>query len=229
MPIDNLPEPGQNPKRKRSIIVKKGTSLKGPDWQHKLVTALPLVLVNIVAIYGQFARARENINEWGLIGQIIFAAALESVAIAIAYHAYLAELSNDTALKLKLASYAFGIGVGVLNYSHFSNNFHPTAPALVVGIMSSASPFLWGMYSRRVSRNSLKNNGLIEDHAVRLGSSRWLYHPIRCIIVMSRSTWVGEKYAHKAIASYNESIEEKRLAKEVDSALENVSQEREES
>jgi hypothetical protein len=220
MPLANSPTIDLNATQKR----KKMPQIKVKNLQHKLITVIPLLLVNIVAISGQYGWSKDHLQSWGLIGQITFALALESVAICIAFHAYLAEIANDSALKLKLASYGFGLGIGLLNYSHWAGpNGKPTATAIVVGVFSSVSPWLWGMYSRNVSRRVLKSNGLIEDHSVRLGSARWLYHPIKCMTVMSRSTWNGEKIPARAIAAYNDQMEQKRLQKELTKAAENVS------
>ncbi|HEY7414442.1 MAG TPA: hypothetical protein VH593_04565 [Ktedonobacteraceae bacterium] len=196
--------------------MKKGNQYHGPDLQHKIITAIPLLLVNAVAFSGQLAWASEHLQSWGTIGQVMFACALESVAVVTAYHAYLADISNDTAMRLKLASYALGLVVGILNYSHYAVNWQPTAVAIVVGLMSASSPWLWGMYSRRVSRNILMANGLIELHAVRLGAARWLWHPYRSSVVMWTSTWTGERYAPKAIQKFDDERYARKAAKELD-------------
>ena len=56
------------------------------------------------------------------------------------------------------------------------------------------------VHSRRESRDALKARGLIEPHAVRLGVTRWLWHPWRSPQVMWHATWAGENDPVKAIA-----------------------------
>jgi hypothetical protein len=68
------------------------------------------------------------------------------------------------------------------------------------GLMSVSSPWLWSVHSRRVSRDALKERGLIEPHAVRLGATRWLWHPSRSFRVMRWAAWTGEADPARAIA-----------------------------
>ena len=69
--------------------------------------------------------------------------------------------------------------IGALNYSHFDGpGWRPAVQAVTFGMMSAISPWLWSVHSRRVSRDVLKDKGLIEPHAVRLGGTRWWWHPL---------------------------------------------------
>jgi hypothetical protein len=165
------------------------------------VTAVPLILVNIVAISGQYAFLREHLP-WPAIGAIIFAAALETVAIYLAYMAHVALLANDSAMRLRLSSYAFGLIAGAMNYSHYAPDGKPTFVAVATGIMSASSPWLWAVYSRRQSRDALAAAGLIETHAVRLGITRWLWHPRKAYNVFSLAAWSGEQNPQTAISDY---------------------------
>jgi hypothetical protein len=184
-----------------------------PVTVHRIVAALPIVMVNIVAVSGQFQWAREHLPTWDWSGQAVFAIALETIALTLAYHAHLAETENDSALGLKLASYGFGLLIGTLNFSHYSHNWQPNAVALVVGMMSSVSPVLWGIYSRRVSRNTLLANGLIDRHSIRLGMTRWVWHPIRSARVTYAATWNGETHVARAIDRYNREANERLAAR----------------
>lgn len=176
----------------------------GRDYLQKSIAALPIVLVNTVAVGGQLAWAHDHLGSWHLPGQVMFAAALESIALFLAYHAYLAEKSNDSALRLKLSSYTLGFVIGLINYTHWAvNTWTPTAVAVIMGMLSSLSPWLWSTYSRRVSRSILAANGLIESHALRLGVTRYMYHPIRSFKVARHASWIGESRITKAIASYD--------------------------
>jgi hypothetical protein len=67
--------------------------------------------------------------------------------------------------------------------------------------MSASSPWLWAVHSRRVSRDALLAQGLIEHHAVRLGSTRWAWHPIRSARVMWHATWEGVTNPAEALAA----------------------------
>src|SRR5260370_5786963 len=119
----------------------------------RLIAAMvPLLLVNCIAMFGQLAFIRAHIH-WPLAGDILFAASLESVAVYLAYHAHITLISNDSALRLRLASYGFGFLIGTLNYSHYSTAWHPTFEAIAVGLLSASSPWLWGIHSRRGSRD----------------------------------------------------------------------------
>ena len=164
-----------------------------------LITMPAIIAVNIVAFAGQLGFIRDHL-QWPLAGDILFAGALESIAIFLAYHAHLALISNDSATRLRLASYGFGLIIGLLNYTHYSVNWKPNFEAVALGLMSASSPWLWGIHSRRESRDMLLANGLIDPHAARLGVNRWFWHSWWSIRVMYRATWVGETDPMKAIA-----------------------------
>src|SRR6185437_1956587 len=150
---------------------------------------IPVILCNIVAIISQYSFFRFHLPGWGPLGAALFAGALESIAAFLAFSAHQALLSNDASLRLRLGSYAVGIAIGIINYSHFSVNGRPTVEAVSVGLLSAASAPLWGIYSRRVSRDALMERGAIEGHAVRLGSARWLFHPVKSVQVLSAAVW----------------------------------------
>jgi hypothetical protein len=166
-----------------------------------VAAAVPLLLVNIVAFSGQLSYLRGHLR-WPLAGQVTVALALESIAVFLALHAHVAALANDSALRLRLAAYAFAVAIGVMNYSHFAApGWRPTFTAVAVGLMSASSPWLWAVHSRRVSRDALMARGLIEPHALRLGATRWLWHPVRSARVMWLATWTGIQSPAEAIAA----------------------------
>jgi hypothetical protein len=167
-----------------------------------VAAAVPLILVNVVAFGGQLAFLRSHLH-WPLAGQVIMAVALESVAVFLALHAHVAALANDSALRLRLSSYAFAAVIGAMNYSHWSApGWRPTFPAVATGLMSAASPWLWAVHSRRVSRDQLLAAGLVEPHALRLGATRWMWHPLRSARVMYHATWEGISDPRAAIAAW---------------------------
>jgi hypothetical protein len=164
------------------------------------LAAVPVVSVNAVSFAAQLAFLRAHLP-WPLPGQALVAVTLESVAVYLAAHAHLAQLANDTALRLRLAAYGFAAVIGAMNYSHYmAPGWRPTFAALAFGLCSVSSPWLWSVHSRRESRDALMSRGLIEPHAVRLGATRWLWHPIRSTQVMWHATWEGVNEVRRALA-----------------------------
>jgi hypothetical protein len=165
-----------------------------------VLAAVPVAGVNTASFAAQLAFLRDHLP-WPLGGQILVAVTLESVAVYLAYHAHVAQLANDAALKLRLAAYWFGFVIGTMNYSHYAApHWRPTFAAVAFGLCSAASPWLWSVHSRRESRDALMAAGLIEPHAVRLGSTRWLWHPLRSAHVMWHATWAGVNEVDRALA-----------------------------
>ena len=164
------------------------------------LAAIPVILVNAVAVIAQLAFLRGHLSS-APAGQALVAITLESVAVYLAWQAHLAIIADDSAMRLRLAAYGFAAIVGVMNYSHYmAPGWRPTFPALVFALCSVISPWLWSIHSRRQSRDALKARGLIEPHAVRLGATRWMWHPVRSARVMWHATWIGENDPAKAIA-----------------------------
>lgn len=164
------------------------------------LAAVPVVGVNTASFAAQLAFLRAHLP-WPLPGQILVAVTLESVAVYLAFHAHVAQLANDAALRLRLAAYGFALVIGTMNYSHYmAPGWRPTFAALAFGLCSAASPWLWSVHSRRESRDALMARGLIEPHAVRLGATRWLWHPYRSARVMWHATWEGVNEVRQALA-----------------------------
>ena len=166
-----------------------------------IVAAVPVALVNSVAFAGQLAFLRSHLP-WPLAGQVLMAVALESIAVYLAWHAHVAQLADDSSLRLRLAAYSVALVIATLNYSHYAGpGWRPTFAAVAVGLSSAISPWLWGVHSRRVSRDALKASGLIEGHALRLGATRWTWHPLRSSRVMWHATWEGITDPAEALAA----------------------------
>ena len=166
-----------------------------------VLTAVPIVGVNIAAFIGQFAYLRDHLPV-PRQAVILVAVILELIAVVLAYQAHEAQLKNDSTARLRFSSYALALIVGAMNYSHFADHWRPTVAALIFGLMSSISPWLWSVHSRRVSRDRLMAQGLIEKHAVRLGATRVAWHPVGSFRVMRRATWYGEVHPDRAISDY---------------------------
>jgi hypothetical protein len=194
---------------------------------HTVVTTIPLVLTNATSVVAQVMWARHSLASWTIAGDVMFAMTLESLALFLSYHAYLADKENDSAFRLRMSSYLLGMAVGCLNYSHFDGpHWKPTAVAIVVGSTSALSPWLWSVYSRRVSRNVMAFNGLIDGHSLRVGSARFLWHPVKSVALIRQSAWTGETKLTVAIAEYERRASAKKARKmerKVSSELETIS------
>lgn len=161
------------------------------------LAAVPVVIVNYVAFRAQLRFWQAHLSP---ADALLVAVALESIAIYLSWLASLALIADDSALRLRLAAYGMALLIGVLNYSHYMRpGWRPTVAAVTFGMMSVISPWLWTAYSRRIARPLLKAKNLIEDHAVRLGANRWIYHAYRCFRVMRAATWKGENRPAEAI------------------------------
>jgi len=194
-----------------ALVLALGVAIERSRGHRAWLAAVPIVLVNFVAFYGQLSFFRAHrVTQAGtravvipLAIAVIVALALESIAIYLAWQAHLARKSHDSALRLRLGAYGVALVIGVVNYSHFcAPHWRPTAFAVVFALASAISPALWSVHSNRESRDDLKAQGLIEDHAVRLGATRWFWHLYKSVIVMWKATWIGENRPAAAIALY---------------------------
>ena len=119
-----------------------------------------------------------------------------------------AEKNRNPAFTLKLSSYLSGLAIGILNYSHFAQHWSPTPLAIVTGSMSTVSPHLWAMYAHRKSAP-------VAIPVLRLGRSRWLWHPVRSVQVKYAATWSGEADIVAAIETYAKNAESKRTDRQM--------------
>ena len=170
--------------------------------------AIPIVAVNITSILAQFEFWHAHLQVWGVPGQILFAFSLESVAVALCVFAHAAMVAGDSAFKLRLSAILFAVGIATINGTHYLNHGRLTAASIGIFACSAISPWLWGTYSRRASRDALIASGLIEGHSVRLGSARWLFHPVMTYRVFSDAVWTGEQNPQTAITAYAERVPE---------------------
>src|SRR6476646_3109814 len=125
------------------------------------IAAVPIVIVNYVAFRAQLRFWQAHLDP---ADAVLFAVALESVAVFWSWLAAQALIADDSALRPRLAAYGTALLIGTLNYSHYCRpGWRPAVAAVTFGLMSAISPWLWTAYSRRVSRPLLKARGLIED------------------------------------------------------------------
>jgi hypothetical protein len=165
-----------------------------------VAAACPIVAVNLVAIMGQYGYIRTHVH-WPLPGDVLFAVALESIALYLAYMAHETLIAGDSAFRLRVASYLFAALVGAMNYSHYTTGWRPSFEGTATGLMSVSSPWLWGIYSRRRNRDRLQARGLIEPCSVRLGFTRWFWWPAQSLRVFRLAAWTGERNPARAIES----------------------------
>lgn len=158
---------------------------------HKIlswVAPVPLLIVNSAAVYGQIAYAYSDIapidwpTAYRIALSVLFAAAIESVAIYVGWHAHDALLSKATATaaRLRRASYALAVTVAGINYAHFAaDHMRPTAAAVAFGLLSLLSPWLWGLHTRRVQHVQLLDQGVVDCTGAVFSAERIRAFPFR--------------------------------------------------
>jgi len=162
--------------------------------------AVPLILVNSAAIYGQQGWAYDHLGHQRPLA-LMFAVAIESIGIYLAAEAHAALMAGDASIRLRLGSYAIGALVGVLNYAHFSSaGYMPNPLALTFGLLSSISPWLWAIRSRSLNRDRLRELGLIDPRAVRFAVIRWVMFPVPTFRAFRRAVWLGITQPAEAVA-----------------------------
>lgn len=183
--------------------MKAGSIVIQPDWQYKLTAGGAIALVNMVSAAGLLTWAHRSLTSWGWPGQVMASVALESISVYLQHLAFYAEVKLMPSFRLKLSSKLFGVLVGGLNASAFMVSGHLTKESVAIGTMSMSAPWLWGAYARQISHAKLMAAGALEGTALRLGATRWLWHPWRSGQVMYMATWIGESKPSKAIANWD--------------------------
>jgi hypothetical protein len=154
----------------------------------RLRLLVPLLIVNSAAVYGQIAYAYDEIAppDWGtgyrLALSVLFAAAVESIAVYVGWHAHDALLSKATtsAARLRRASYALAAAVAGINYAHFAApGMRPTAAAVAFGLLSLLSPWLWGLHTRRAQHVQLTTAGVVDCTGATFSAERIRAFPFR--------------------------------------------------
>jgi hypothetical protein len=177
----------------------------------------PLLLVTTFAIYGQVVTGLENYTaaadpwyvRWGVA--IGAAAAIESIALFVQWHAHDALLlkASATAARLRRASYLIAASVATINYWHFSDNWQPTAAAVVFAVFSASGPWLWGLHTRRVQHLQLLREGQVDAAGAVFSAERWRAFPIR--------TWKARRWSiDYSITDPREAWERYRAASQTD-------------
>lgn len=164
------------------------------------IAAVPIVLVNTLAVIGQCQWASTHLH-WGHPGQALFAGALETTSLAVMYLAHTALIEGDSAWRQKVFAYAIAGGSASVNWQEHSNAWHPTPPAFVFAGASLLSPILWAAYSRFAARTVMREAGLIDRRAAKFSFARWLMFPRRTFKALRYSVWHSVQSPAKAIAA----------------------------
>ncbi|MFI6819705.1 hypothetical protein ACIBJE_01985 [Micromonospora sp. NPDC050187] len=150
-------------------------------------TVGPLLVVNAVTIGAQLAYVHgETPADWPEPARVAVAigvaTAAESVALYVGWHAHDALLARayTTARWLRRASYGIAAVMAAANYSHFVDELtQPTALAVIVGVLSCLSPWLWGLHTRRVQHVQLLRDELVDATGAAFDPARRRAFPLR--------------------------------------------------
>lgn len=165
-----------------------------------LFAAVPIVLVNLLAVVGQTQWAGTHLH-WNLAGRILFAGALESTALAVLYYSHRTLLEGDSTFRLRIGAYAIAAGAGAVNWQeHAGPHWEATPNAFVFAGASFASPLLWQTYSRYASRTAMREAGLLDRRAAKFSAARWFWFPIRTFRAFRYSVWESVQSPADAIA-----------------------------
>ena len=140
-----------------------------------LVLVSAIVGVNAVAVAGQVSAFHQGLG-WPFPGAVGAAAVVESIAIYVGWHAHVALIEGDSVFRLRVASYSIAALVAALNYHHYASDWKPSDRAIMFGLSSLLSPWLWSMHSRYIHRRQLRDAGLIDPRAPKFSALRWLLH-----------------------------------------------------
>ena len=158
-----------------------------PPARRAAALAVPLLLVNGWAVYGQAAWAYDHLLP-SRVAAVVFAATVESIAVYLAYEARTALLAGDSSFRLRVASYVAALAAGAMNYSHYAPAWdEPNAAALIFAVLSALSPWLWAIRTRSQRRGDLRAAGLVDARAAHFSAARWLHFPRRTWRALRRS------------------------------------------
>jgi Protein of unknown function (DUF2637) len=164
-----------------------------------VIAAVPIVLVNTLAIIGQCQWASTHLH-WGRPGQALFAGALEATALGVMYLAHTALIEGDSAWRQKMFAYLIACGSASVNWQEHAAHWRPTPPAFVFAGASLLSPALWATYSRFAARAVMREAGLIDKRAAKFSFARWMMFPRRTFKALRYSVWHSVQSPAVAIA-----------------------------
>jgi hypothetical protein len=157
-----------------------------PHTNGRLRAIATLGLVNGLAIYGQLAYVYDHVapDTWRQPARVALsvgaAAAFESIALFVKAH--------GTARRLRRASYLIAAVVALANYAHFAHDgLRPTAAAVMFGLVSLLSPWLWGLHTRRTQHLQLVKERRADEAGAEFSADRRRHFPIR--------TWQARRWS----------------------------------
>lgn len=186
-------------------------------WQargRKMIPYIPLGIVNLSALQGQFSWALEHLKVGDpgtfvrVIAALIYAVAVESISLFLQYYANRALKNRDSAGLLYLSAFLVASLVSTINFSHYHDpraqlwDLSAQATAYAVALCSLISPWLWRIHSRAEHREALKAAGEIDSRGVKLSLSRKIWHPVKSIRVIRFNAWTGETNPTKAVEAW---------------------------
>lgn len=153
---------------------------KAPGWIRSALVTGPIVAPMAVAWTSQTAFANQTLGWPGPAG-IVFAAAWEASTAFCGWMYHEARKDGDRGTPYKVATWAFAIGAGVMNYWHNmpGNDLGgtPTAKAVSYGVMSVTGIALWELYTRLIHRKHLRSKGVLNEARPNFGLLRWARFP----------------------------------------------------
>jgi len=168
---------------------------------HLLALLVPiLVLFNLVAMFGQgsFIYDHGTQTEWDPIVRLCvaigFALSIELIGVLLAALAHDARMDDQPSAGTRVASYLVGLAAGGMNFGHFYDPERvgdTLGTALGFALLSTASPFLWALWSSAVNKSRRKAMGDVRKRGVRLSPSRMFWHPLLSVRLMSWAAWEG--------------------------------------
>ena len=153
----------------------------------RIAPVAPLLVVNGAAMFGQIS------SYTGLAGKdapalasfgvaALVAAAAEVISVYVGWHAHDALLRKDsnTAARLRRTAYLIAAVIAAVNYSHFTSDLlKPTGAAVIFGVCSLLSPWLWGLHTRRTQHVQLAAEGRVDTAGAIFGAERKRAFPVR--------------------------------------------------
>lgn len=165
------------------------------------VLAAPLILVTALALLGQYGWFHDAMSGHTALvpaaaSALLASLTLETIGLFFAAEAHARLMAGDAAGPVRALSYLAGVCVGALSWWHW----RPGSVALVFGVMSALSPWLWAIRSRSMRRAELRAAGVVDVPPVKLGWRRWVISPRRSWRIYRRAVWAGITDPGEALA-----------------------------
>jgi hypothetical protein len=193
----------ESPKTPQTAVREPRHTIRWRYVAYAIGGAVAITACNAISVIGQYRFAHTALASGGMPAQILFSVGCEAVALFFAASALISDLEDSPSRVFKCLSFAAGIGIGILNYSHDPG----TALGITFGTFSVLSPQLWDVLGRILARPALVRSGAVQprEHGIRLGARRWILNPPRALSIIYHDAWSGmsgDKDVRKAIADH---------------------------